>query len=562
MARDNGELMFELDGETMMSDAAANMGWRYTGAWSLGGFGIGEVGSFDPPTSDPLWAEFGWDQLYRIGPFWDDANGGNGGPIFMDDVYIGGPNVDLSAATQPTTAMSGVSFSANGEVNTISWSEVEGAGGYNVYASRQPITDIDAENVTLLKRVLFDEPTSLDHRVEVPHPSIGAFTVYYAVTTLSQFGVENPDVSMSAGSVSNSELEQRAYIRQLETAEADNIFDDLDAGNVTDASFPADQPVFVVDSDHRTVVEGTVTPTDEDVSARVKIGYTTAEEWFVYAEIMDDDVRLAQESTSGGETYLFDSMELAFGHYDVRNTEDGGDLLIGSPHQDMQRGDEPDYQIRITGRVDGNDDIVGSSTNIGFSIDEDFENATVVDRMDGGWKFLSLIPMDQIQNAADGDVLLPAPDRGEIQFIPFTISINDADATGQRESQIILSVKPNVTNQWWNTPAQWEVVAIAGRDVAPGVEDGTPRDGFSLAQTVPNPASTSAEIGFTLGKASDVQVEVFNALGQRVAVVANETMAAGERSVTLNTSGLAPGVYVYRLSAGDYVATRRMTVVR
>ena len=55
---------------------------------------------------------------------------------------------------------------------------------------------------------------------------------------------------------------------------------------------------------------------------------------------------------------------------------------------------------------------------------------------------------------------------------------------------------------------------------------------------------------------------MFNTLGQRVALVADGDFAAGEHTVTFDTSSLAAGVYVYRLSAGDFAATRRMTVVR
>ena len=538
-------------------------GWAYTGAWSNGGYGVGVVGGFDPSNTDPIYQAFEWDRVLRIGPFWDNNTGQ--GPIYMDDVYIGGPSTDISAASNPPPAMSGVSFAANGLVNTISWSDIDGAFGYNVYISEEPITDVRADGVALLERVGLDAPRTVDDRQEISHPSQGAPTVYYAVTSLSQFGVENPDVSASAGSVANGDLAQRAYIRGLTMAEADALFDDVSNGTVSDENFPDDQPVFVVDTSHRTIIEGTVVPTDEDVSGRFMIGYTDLEEWFVYGEIMDDVTTFAPEGESGGNTWQFDSAELAFGHYDVRDI-DGGSLLFGSPHQDMQRGAEPDYQIRITGRQNPAGDIIGSSTWIGFSRDEEVpNNPTTVERTATGWKFLTLLPMDAIQNVAQGDVLLPVPGDTEIQYIPFTISINDNDTFGTniRESQILLSVKSNVTNQWWNTPAQYEVIAIAGRNASVvSNERELEDDGYALGQSTPNPVAGVASIDFALGAAAHVQIEVYNALGQRVAVVADRAMPAGEQSVTFDTSALAPGVYVYRLAADDYVATRRMTVVR
>ncbi len=547
--------------DSLLMDGAER--WRYTGAWSTGGFGIGEVGSITPGTDDPLFQEFQWDKLYRIGPFWDSAGEVAKGPIYLDDVYIGGSSTDLGGATGLPTAMSGVSFSADGDVNRISWGEIDGAGGYNVYASLSPITDVGADDVVLLDRIAVGDPTELVHRYESPHPSLGTPQVYYAVTTLSQFGVENPDVSSSKGSVSNVNLEQQAYIRGLTTAEADALFDAVSNGVASDDAFPDDQPVFVFDSSHRTVTEGAVTPTDEDLSATIKIGYTDLNEWFIYGEVTDEDVVFAPEFEGGGTTYLYDSIELEIGHYDVRET-DGGDALVGSRHTNMNRGDEPDYQVRIAGLANSTGDVVGSSTFVGFSLDDEIADATVVERTDTGWKFLTLLPMDQLQNTAEGDELLPVPSATELQLIPFSMSLNDADATGQRESQIVFSVKPNVTNQWYQTPAQWEVYAIAGRDLQStvAVEDGTERDGFALGQSAPNPAAGVADIAFSLGAPGRATVEVFNMLGQRVMTAHDQVVGAGSHTVSVNTAGLAPGVYVYRLSAGDYAATRRMTVIR
>ena len=535
--------------------------WRYTGAWSQGGFGIGEVAPIDPPTSDPLWVEFGWNQLYRLGPFWDNSTGG--GPIFMDDVYIGGPSTNISDATEPPAAMSGVSYSGNGETNQISWSPVEGAGGYNVYASLSPITDVAADDVLLLKRLSFDDPAQFSHRFEVADPSAPVPTVYYAVTSLSLFGVENEDVSMSAGSVQNESVAQAPYILQLTEEEANALFDALEAGTPSDAAFPDRQPSFYLDSGHRTQTEGSEAPSDLDNSASFKIGYSDLQEWFIYGEIRDDQVVFAGEGTPGSEGYLYDSIELGIGHYDVRTT-DGGDALVGTPHESMERGDEPDYQIRIGGRQNTAGEVVGAYTYIGNSLETDFENASVVERTDTGWRFLTLLPMDQIQ--AVGDVLLPVPSADEVQVIPFTIAMNDADGTGQRETQVLLSIKPNVTNQWWNTPAQWEAYALVGRDVnvirSVDAEAGAEPSRFALGRSAPNPTRDVAQVSFVLGEAERARLEVFNVLGQRVMVAADRAFAAGPNTVELDTRGLAPGVYLYRLTAGDHVATRRMTVAR
>jgi hypothetical protein len=532
--------------------------WEYPGSWSIGGFGVGP--GFGTDTEDPLWKEFEWDALYRIGPFWDN-DAGDGGPIYLDDVYIGGPNTDISQATEPPSAMSGVTFEADGPENLLSWTPNAEFAGYNVYASESPITDPDAEGVILLRRVGINDGNEFRHRYELPHPSFGSTPLYYAVTSLSGFGVENLDVSASAGEIVNAELPQKAYIRELTDDQANALFADLSSQTASDAGFPDDQPIFYLDSSHRSPGDGTseaTMPDDEDNKAWFKLGYTNLNELFIYGEVTDDVVTFAATTQTGADTWNYDSAEIVFGNYDIRNTEGGGPL-VGSPHQDMERGEEPDYGIRIAGLQDGGI-LSERSTWVGWSLDVDFEGASAVEVTDTGWKFLTLLPLDLIQ--AEGDEFMPVPASDELQLIPFIIALSDADG-GTRETQIVWSIKPNVTTQWWNTPAQWETVAIAGLDYVASATEDQPEigpDELVLAQNAPNPVSGVANIEFTLVKPERATVEVYNMLGQRVETVADGNFTAGVHRVKFDTTPLAAGVYVYRLAAGSRAVQRTMVV--
>ena len=550
-ARANGEL----------DDSPAQY-WAYTGSWTQGGFGIGSLGGYDPQETDPLFEDFSWDHLYKIGPFWDIADGTPSGPIYLDDVYIGGPGTDISVASAPPAAMSNVTFAADGDANLIDWADSQEFGGYNVYASESPITDVMADGVVLLATIGFGEETELVHRYEIPHPALGATPLYYAVTSLSEFGVENRDVSMSSGEIANPNLPQKAYVTELTDAQADAVFEAVSNGTIVDP-FEDGQPVFRIDSSHRSPGDGTTVatlPEDSDLSATVKMGYTSFNELVVYAEITDDAVVFAPVAEEPN-TWNYDSFELSFGNYDVRDIPGGG-LLQGTVDTSpgtLSRGEYAEYGIRITGLTDADTgDYERSSTWIGFSLDVS-QPWSVVERTDTGWRLLSLIALDQIQ--ADGDEFVELPGSDEILYVPLALSLNDADVA-TRENQIVWMTKPNVTGQWWNSSDQWETVAFAGSDVSVGVEDGSPRDGFALAQSAPNPTAGRAEIAFALPAAADVRIDVFNALGQRVATVADGRFGAGAQAVSLDTRGLAAGVYVYRMAADGYVATRRMTVVR
>jgi hypothetical protein len=59
-----------------------------------------------------------------------------------------------------------------------------------------------------------------------------------------------------------------------------------------------------------------------------------------------------------------------------------------------------------------------------------------------------------------------------------------------------------------------------------------------------------------------VTLSVYNTLGQQVATLANGDVDPGNHEVKFDGSGLASGVYFYRLQAGEYVATKRLILLR
>ena len=90
---------------------------------------------------------------------------------------------------------------------------------------------------------------------------------------------------------------------------------------------------------------------------------------------------------------------------------------------------------------------------------------------------------------------------------------------------------------------------------------------FALEQNYPNPFNPSTEIQFSIPARSSVRMEVFDMSGQLIATLFDEEMAAGTYKATWSGEGasgrtVASGVYLYRIQAGSFVATRKMVLVK
>lgn len=85
---------------------------------------------------------------------------------------------------------------------------------------------------------------------------------------------------------------------------------------------------------------------------------------------------------------------------------------------------------------------------------------------------------------------------------------------------------------------------------------------YFLGQNYPNPFNPITVISFALPEASDVKLEIYNIMGQKVATVADRRFEAGNYSVEWDGSRVASGVYFYKLTAGEFVETKKMVLLK
>lgn len=94
------------------------------------------------------------------------------------------------------------------------------------------------------------------------------------------------------------------------------------------------------------------------------------------------------------------------------------------------------------------------------------------------------------------------------------------------------------------------------------VQTPNPSGEVTLLGNEPNPFNPVTRIGFSLPTAADVRLDVYNILGQKVITLADGSFPAGVHEVTWDAEEKASGVYFYRLQVGDFVASKKMILLK
>ena len=96
----------------------------------------------------------------------------------------------------------------------------------------------------------------------------------------------------------------------------------------------------------------------------------------------------------------------------------------------------------------------------------------------------------------------------------------------------------------------------------------TPLPGrYDLDQNMPNPFNPSTVIGYSLPEAGPVRLAIYNLLGQEVRVLVDQPMEAGSFTATWDGKDelgrrMASGIYLYRIQAANFTASKRMLLLK
>ena len=92
-------------------------------------------------------------------------------------------------------------------------------------------------------------------------------------------------------------------------------------------------------------------------------------------------------------------------------------------------------------------------------------------------------------------------------------------------------------------------------------DDGLPKE-FRLEQNYPNPFNPTTTIQFSVPKASNVTIKIYDVIGRQVATLIDDEYQPGQYKVVFEAGQLATGLYIYRIQAGDFRETKKLMFLK
>ncbi len=501
--------------------AAADVG--YTGDWQEISVPLRDFNRFDG----------GWDgsgiapgemDSTRIKEFrilLADANSFNK-VVYLDNVWVGNPEFDVVPPVAPTGA---AAISGNYQ-NLITWIDVpnEDLEVYNVYYSSNVITSVDDPGLEVVKMGVESGTQIATHLLMSP-TSDKSLTYHYAVECVDAAGNKSDLVPIAA--VTNTAkgvtaIHPTAPINFV----ADGNFDEW-ASIPEFRMFPSDGSGTIVNN---TTIDG-----DADLSLDAYIAVD--ENYLYFAFDVEDDI-IVTDTTK--PSYLIDSPDLYIGLYDWH----------GPSHTAYRGGDEPDYHFRF-----GVNGIIYDNLGAMILVRPTSDDYYWAPKFPTGYAVEGRISFDDLV-AADGHSRF-VPVTG--MRIPIDFSVNDADATGEREGILTYSIINQ--DRSWADVSHWTYTWIGDQMTNIG-NDPLTVNSYGLSQNYPNPFNPSTVINYSLAKAGMVSLKIYNILGQEVLTLINTNQNVGKYQVKFDASQLSTGLYIYRIQSGDFVDTKKMMLLK
>jgi len=155
---------------------------------------------------------------------------------------------------------------------------------------------------------------------------------------------------------------------------------------------------------------------------------------------------------------------------------------------------------------------------------------------------------------------------GRFGFMP-VYGAENGSAKGLREGEeFSIRVNGQQTEETFTFTGSGDRIVVGSLTLKSGGTNPLP-ERYSLNQNYPNPFNPATTIAYEIPAESMVELTIYNILGERVATLVNEVKPAGSYKIVWNGqndsgSPVSSGIYFYRLTAGDYVKSMKMTLMK
>jgi hypothetical protein len=321
------------------------------------------------------------------------------------------------------------------------------------------------------------------------------------------------------------------------------------------AADPEDIWLVKTDSDGDTIWTKTFGGSENDIPTSI---CRTSDGGFIIGGVTksfglgDYDAWLIRTNSNGNlawtETYGDDRSNLAS---DVKQTDDGGFIIAGSTEESNN------YHNAWLVKTDYNGDTLWTRR---WGGDEHDGAMSVVQTSDGGFVWTGYLKISTFNQ----DLWVVKTDlNGNAQWSKtYGGTFNNIGRSINKTSDGSFIIAGNYFNENDNTRDVWLLKVNPDVSNIERDEQAEIPETIILKQNYPNPFNPSTTIDFGIPESQFVTLAVYNLLGEQVGLLVNENLSAGNYKVDWDASDLPSGIYVYKLSAGEFSQSGKMMLMK
>jgi len=462
------------------------------------------------------------------------------GAILFDNLTVVGIPEPKGSLESPTLVTSVASYAiptyAAYQYVKLEWTDNKlGTETYNIYQSESPISDVNADGV---RKIVGGVPHGTQGYPVRPWSADGSMkSYYYAITAFDGLNETplRPESKSGKVDVQTSPAYKVQYVKNF-AFQLDGVDDEF-------VAYQANQIRPDIAGEGRSAGW-----TSESKDMNFKTTLIIDDKYlYISADVDDDDLR----HDALAQAWQGDALEFYIGFYDRRPLKAEHAKNYSHANGDWRIGFNSDGFSTSEG---------GAATAIPGVESTVFEKLTA-----DGYIIEAQIALDSM--AAGKKFTFE-----ENMMMPLRIDGNDMDVLkGESGRGLIVQgggvyqdpASPLPTDEDWKRPDGWGSLMVVGYTKV-GVEEtnnGLPKE-FNLYQNYPNPFNPATLVKYDVAKETLVSIKVYDLIGREVQTLVNNNMRPGSYSTRFDGRNLSSGIYLVRITAGQFQKTMKMTLVK